>query len=59
MKVGTKIAVTFFRPEGDVTELAIVARVTKQMLPLPASYMPVRFHQQGVVLVHLSRISAA
>ena len=58
MKVGTKIVVTFMRPEGDVTELAIVARVTKQMLPLPAGYMPVRF-QQGVLLVHLSRISAA
>lgn len=55
MKAGSKIIVTWRRPEGDVTELATVGRVTKAMLPLPAGYVPVRF-PQGVLLVHASAI---
>ena len=58
MKPGTKITVTFIRPEGDVQESASVARTTAAMLPLPAGYVPVRF-TTGVLLVHSTYIKAA
>lgn len=56
MKAGTKITVTWTFT-GRV-ESATVARTTKDMLPLPADYVPVRF-AQGVVLVHSSIIKVA
>jgi hypothetical protein len=58
MRAGTKIAVKFIRPEGDVKESATIARVTKAMLPMPAGYVAVRFADGGVLLVHAQYISA-
>ena len=57
MKAGAKITVNWLRPEGDVAERATVARTTRQMLPLPVGYVPVRFATGGVLLVHASRVS--
>ena len=58
MKAGTKVTVTFIRPEGDAKEAATIARMTKHMLPMPAGYMPVRFKADGaLLLVHLSYIA--
>lgn len=58
MKAGTKILVTFIRPEGDVSERATVRRVTPAMLPLPLGYVPVKFENDGAVLmVHSSYIT--
>ena len=59
MRAGTKITVTFIRPEGDAKESATVARITKAMLPMPTGYVPVRFADGGVLLVHAQYISAA
>lgn len=59
MQTGTKIAVNWIRPEGDISEPATVARTTAAMLPLPAGYVPVRFADGGVLLVHGSRITVA
>ena len=58
MRVGTKITVTFSRPEGDVQESAKVARTMGYMLPLPDGYVPVRF-DSGVLMVHVSAIQEA
>ena len=59
MKAGSKVTVTFIRPEGDVKEAAIIGRVTKAMLPMPAGYVPVRFVADGArLLVHAQHISA-
>ena len=58
MKAGTKITVTFTRPEGDVQESAKVAQTRAYMLPLPSGYVPVRF-DSGVLLVHSRYIAAA
>jgi len=55
MKAGTRITVTFIRPQGDVQERAKVARTMRYMLPMPAGYVPVRF-DSGVLLVHVSAI---
>ena len=58
MKAGTKVTVTFIRPEGDVKEAATIGRVTKAMLPMPAGYVPVRFAADGaLLLVHTQYIS--
>ena len=54
---GRPITITWTRPEGDVTEAAKIARATKTMLPLPIGYVPVRFADGGVLLVHASRIA--
>lgn len=59
MRAGAKIIVTFIRPEGDVKESAAIARVTKAMLPMPTGYVPVKFSDGGVLLVHSRHISAA
>ena len=59
MKAGTKVTVTFIRPEGDAKEAATIGRVTKAMLPMPAGYLPVRFVADGaMLLVHKQYISA-
>ena len=59
MKAGTKVTVTFIRPEGDAKEAATIGRVTKAMLPMPAGYVPVRFVADGaLVLIHQQYISA-
>jgi len=58
MKAGTRITVTFIRPQGDVQERAKVARTMRYMLPMPAGYVPVRF-DSGVLLVHVSAIKEA
>ena len=55
MKPGTKIVVTWPRPEGDVQEPAKVARRTKEMGEVPVGYVPVRF-PGGVLLIPASRI---
>ena len=55
MKAGTKINVTFIRPEGNVTERATVQRTTSDMLPLPQGYVPVRFANDGAKLLVHSR----
>jgi hypothetical protein len=59
MKAGTKIIVTFpARLDGVTQERATVARVTKDMLPLPAGYVPVRFEgDSGTILVHSQYIA--
>lgn len=57
MKAGEAIKVNWVRPEGDFAEPATVASTTKAMLPLPVGYVPVRFADGGVLLVHGSRIS--
>jgi hypothetical protein len=54
-----QVLVTWRRPEGDVTESAKLARVTKNMLPLPTGYVPVRFAYSGVLLVHSSAVKVA
>jgi hypothetical protein len=59
MKAGTKITITWIRPKGDVKEAATVGRVTAAMLPMPAGYVPVRFADGGMLLVHQMHISAA
>lgn len=51
-----QVLVTWHRPEGDVTEAAKLARVTRDMLPLPAGYVPVRFADGGVLLIHSSSV---
>ena len=57
MKAGTKVTVTFIRPEGDAKEAAVIGRVTKAM---PAGYVPVRFAADGaLLLIHSSYIAQA
>jgi hypothetical protein len=58
MTAGTKIIVTWPRPEGDMQESATIAKTTKMMRPLPAGYVPVRF-KTGTVLVHSQYIRHA
>jgi hypothetical protein len=58
MEAGTKITVTFIRPEGDAKESATVVPTTAEMLPLPSGYVPVRFADGGTILVHQQYISA-
>jgi hypothetical protein len=59
VNAGTKIIVTWTRPEGDAAESATVARTTRDMLPLPAGYVPVRFADGGVLLIHSSNVTEA
>ena len=60
MKAGTKIIVTFIRPEGDVSEFATVRRITPAMMPLTPGYVPVKFTRDGATLmVHSSYITEA
>ena len=60
MKAGTKVTVTFIRPEGDAKEAAVIGRVTKAMLPMPAGHVPVRFAADGaLLLIHSSYIAQA
>jgi hypothetical protein len=56
-RTGASITVNWIRPEGVFSEPATVARTTKHMLPLPVGYVPVRFSDGGVLLVHDSRLS--
>ena len=58
MKAGTQVTVTFIRPEGDAKESATIGRVTKAMMPMPAGYVPVRFADGGLLLIHSQYISA-
>jgi uncharacterized glyoxalase superfamily metalloenzyme YdcJ len=59
MKAGTKIIITWIRPESDVAETATVARVTKAMGMMPAGYVPVRFADGSVLLVSSAAIREA
>jgi hypothetical protein len=60
MKAGTKIIVTYIRPEGDAAESAVVIHPTKKMGAPPTGYVPVRFARDGaVMLVSAGRITAA
>ena len=60
LKAGTKVVVTFIRPEGNVSECATVRRVSPSMLPLPPGYVPVRFAlDSATLLVHSTYITEA
>lgn len=51
------VKVIGFDSVGSKTyEVATLARVTRQMLPLPIGYVPVRFSDGARLLVHTSRI---
>lgn len=57
MKAGTKVALNFIMMrEGAAKEIATIARVTKRMLPMPDGYLPVRFSDGGVLLIHKNQI---
>lgn len=59
MKAGQRIEVRIYPLSGPALEPAKVARVTKDMLPLPAGFVPVRFDADGArLLVHVSNIVA-
>jgi hypothetical protein len=52
MKAGTKVMVQGWNIAGlPVTENATVARVTKEMIPMPANYVPVRFADGRKLLI--------
>jgi hypothetical protein len=57
MKAGTKVTVQGHNISGlPIQENATVARVTKDMRPMPANYVPVRFADGCKVLVPMDRI---
>lgn len=53
------IVICWPRIPSVVEERAKLARVTKDMLPLPAGYVPVRFDDGSRLLVHRSYIKSA
>ena len=58
MKAGTRVVVTFIRPEpGVYQELATVCRVVRKDMPLPPGYIRIRFDgDKAAGLVHVSYI---
>lgn len=59
MKAGSKVYVKFINVDGsEGREPATVAITTREMLPMPAGYVPVRFHDGGATaLIPSDRIA--
>ena len=56
MKVGTQVLVRLYVGSIPAVEDATVCRKTKDMLPIPDGYIPVRFLDGRRLLAHESRI---